>query len=209
MGPLISVAHQRKVLDYIESGKAEAKLLCGGAAYDDERASGNFVQPTVFTDAKPDARILREEIFGPVLVVQLFDTEEEALRLANDTEFGLAGAVFTSDGARAQRFIRKLRAGITWINTYHPTFNEAPSGGYKQERHRARTRDIRLRRLHRGEADQHQPLARPGRLVQGRERVGGGSLDSVLASSPGPIYAVGGARFPLISRGEEEHPLAP
>ncbi len=134
MGPLISVAHQRKVLDYIESGKTEATLLCGGGAYDgdDERAGGNFVQPTVFTDAQPDARILREEIFGPVLVVQLFDTEEEALRLANDTEFGLAGAVFTSDGARAQRFIRKLRAGITWINTYHPTFNEAPWGGYKQ-----------------------------------------------------------------------------
>ncbi len=132
MGPLISEAHQRKVLDLIESGKTEAELLCGGGGYDDDRARGNFVQPTVFTNAKSDARVLREEVFGPVLVVQLFDTEEEALRLANDTEFGLAGAVFTSDGAKAQRFIRKLRAGITWINTYHPTFNEAPWGGYKQ-----------------------------------------------------------------------------
>ncbi len=132
MGPLISEAHQRKVLDYIEEGKAEAELLCGGGGYDDARRSGNFVQPTVFINARADARILREEIFGPVLVVQLFNSEEEALRLANDTEYGLAGAVFTSDGAKAQRFIRGLRAGITWINTYHPTFNEAPWGGYKQ-----------------------------------------------------------------------------
>jgi betaine-aldehyde dehydrogenase len=67
-----------------------------------------------------------------VLVVQLFDTEEEALRLANDSIYGLAGGVFTSDASRAQRVIRGLRAGITWINCYHPTFNEAPWGGYKQ-----------------------------------------------------------------------------
>ena len=133
MGPLISRAHQKKVLDYIETGRSEgAQLLCGGGAYDDERAKGNFVQPTVFARTSPSMKIVREEIFGPVLVVQLFDTEEEAAALANDTVYGLAGGVFTSDGAKARRFIRKLRAGITWINTYHPTFNEAPWGGYKQ-----------------------------------------------------------------------------
>ena len=133
MGPLISRAHQKKVLDYIETGKSEgAQLLCGGGAYDGERAKGNFVQPTVFANTSPSMRIVREEIFGPVLVVQLFDTEEEAAALANDTVYGLAGGVFTSDGAKARRFIRRLRAGITWINTYHPTFNEAPWGGYKQ-----------------------------------------------------------------------------
>ncbi|MFM8984335.1 MAG: aldehyde dehydrogenase family protein, partial [Spartobacteria bacterium] len=108
------------------------ELLCGGGAYTDHRAVGNFVQPTVFTNARPDMRIVREEIFGPVLVVQFFDTEEEALRLANDSIYGLAGAVFTSDASRAQRVIRGLRAGITWINCYHPTFTEAPWGGYKQ-----------------------------------------------------------------------------
>ena len=75
---------------------------------------------------------MKEEIFGPVLVVELFDTEEEAIAKANDTIYGLAGAVFTSDGAKAHRVIKRLRAGITWINTYHPTFNEAPWGGYKQ-----------------------------------------------------------------------------
>ncbi|MFM8364844.1 MAG: aldehyde dehydrogenase family protein [Verrucomicrobiota bacterium] len=133
MGPLVSRSHQEKVLGFIQSGLDEgAELLCGGGTYKDHRAAGNFVEPTVFIKTSPDMRIVREEIFGPVLVVQLFDTEEEAIRLANDTDYGLAGAVFTRDGARAQRVIRRLRAGITWINTYHPTFNEAPWGGYKR-----------------------------------------------------------------------------
>jgi betaine-aldehyde dehydrogenase len=134
MGPLISRAHMEKVLAYIQSGLDEgAKLLCGGRRITSgAMANGNFIEPTVFVDVPPAARIMREEIFGPVLVVELFDTEEEAITKANDTVYGLAGAVFTSDGAKAQRVIRRLRAGITWINTYHPTFNEAPWGGYKQ-----------------------------------------------------------------------------
>ena len=133
MGPLISRAHQKKVLDYIQAGLDEgAELLSGGAAYTDHRAAGNFVQPTVFANTRREMRIVREEIFGPVLAVQLFDTEEKAIRLANDSAYGLAGGVFTNDASRAQRVIRSLRAGITWINCYHPTFNEAPWGGYKQ-----------------------------------------------------------------------------
>jgi betaine-aldehyde dehydrogenase len=134
MGPLISRAHMEKVLAYIQSGLDEgARLLCGGRRITSGAlANGNFIEPTVFVDVPPAARIMREEIFGPVLVVELFDTEEEAITKANDTIYGLAGAVFTSDGAKAQRVIRRLRAGITWINTYHPTFNEAPWGGYKQ-----------------------------------------------------------------------------
>ena len=123
-----------KVLGYIKSGLDEgAKLLCGGHRIEKGAlAAGNFVEPTVFVDVPPKARIMKEEIFGPVLVVELFDTEEEAIAKANDTVYGLAGAVFTSDGAKAHRVIKRLRAGITWINTYHPTFNEAPWGGYKQ-----------------------------------------------------------------------------
>ena len=93
---------------------------------------GNYVEPTIFTNTRPDMRIVQEEIFGPVLVVQRFKDEAEAVKLANDTVYGLAGAVFTNDIAKAHRVIRKLRAGITWINTYHPTYNEAPWGGYKQ-----------------------------------------------------------------------------
>jgi betaine-aldehyde dehydrogenase len=134
MGPLISRGHQRRVLDYIRQGVDEgAEALCGGHAYEDaERRRGNYVQPTIFARTEPKMKIVQEEIFGPVLAVQIFETEEEALRLANDSIYGLAGAVFTSDGSRASRVVRKLRAGITWINAYHPTFNEAPWGGYKQ-----------------------------------------------------------------------------
>ncbi len=134
MGPLITRAHMERVLGYIELGKTEgAQLLCGGNRLTDPAcARGNFVAPTIFAGTRPDMRIVREEIFGPVQCVQLFDTEEEAVRLANDTDYGLAGGVFTSDGAKGLRVLRQLRAGITWLNSYHPTFNEAPWGGYKQ-----------------------------------------------------------------------------
>ena len=76
-------------------------------------------------------RIVREEIFGPVVTIQTFETEQEAIDLANDTDYGLAGAVFTNDGAKALRVIKEIRAGITWINCYNPAFCEAPWGGYK------------------------------------------------------------------------------
>jgi betaine-aldehyde dehydrogenase len=134
MGPLITPHHMERVLGYIEAGKAEgARLLCGGGRLTDGAlAKGNFVAPTIFEHTRPDMKIVREEIFGPVQVVQLFDTEEEALRLANDTIYGLAGGVFTGDQGKGLRVLRGLRAGITWLNTYHPTFNEAPWGGYKQ-----------------------------------------------------------------------------
>lgn len=134
MGPLISEAHLHKVLGYVELGKAEgATLLCGGNRLQGGPYEGGFfMEPTIFTDTRPEMRIVQEEIFGPVLVVQTFKDEQEAIRLANDSVYGLAGAVFTTNGAKAQRVIRKLRAGITWINTYHPTYNEAPWGGYKQ-----------------------------------------------------------------------------
>ena len=134
MGPLITTAHMERVLNYIEVGKAEgAQLLCGGHRVSDAGlARGNFVAPTIFAGTRRDMRVVREEIFGPVQCVQLFDTEEEAVRLGNDTPYGLAGGVFTADGAKGLRVLRSLRAGITWLNTYHPTFNEAPWGGYKQ-----------------------------------------------------------------------------
>jgi betaine-aldehyde dehydrogenase len=134
MGPLITREHRSKVLDFIRSGLEEgAELLCGGEEPKDPAlAAGNFLLPTIFASCKQDMRIVREEIFGPVLVVQEFTDEAEAIRMANDSIYGLAGAVFTSDGARARRVIRRLRAGVTWINCYHPTFNEAPWGGYKQ-----------------------------------------------------------------------------
>ncbi|GED67003.1 betaine-aldehyde dehydrogenase [Brevibacillus reuszeri] len=134
MGPLISESHMNRVLSYVQLGIGEgAKLLCGGnRLMENGLEKGFFIEPTILEATDSSLRIVQEEIFGPVLVVQKFQTEQEAIRLANGTKFGLAGAVFTNDGAKAQRVIRKLRAGITWINTYHPTFNEAPWGGYKQ-----------------------------------------------------------------------------
>lgn len=133
MGPIISPVHRERVEAYIETGSQEgAQLLCGGERLGGALASGNFIAPTIFARTTPSMRIVKEEIFGPVLVVQTFENEAEALALANDTIYGLAGAVFTQDIAKAHRIIRKLRAGITWINTYHPTYNEAPWGGYKQ-----------------------------------------------------------------------------
>ncbi|ASS71996.1 aldehyde dehydrogenase family protein [Bacillus atrophaeus] len=134
MGPLISKDHMDTVLNYIQIGIDEgASLLCGGIQITaGDLSSGNYVEPTIFTDTTPNMRIVQEEIFGPVLVIQVFETEEEAIELANGTDFGLAAAVFTNDGAKAQRVIRELQAGITWVNTYHPTFNEAPWSGYKQ-----------------------------------------------------------------------------
>lgn len=134
MGPLVSSAHRDKVESYIKIGIEEgAKLLCGGKRPEGkEFEKGNFVEPTIFDDVKPSMRIAREEIFGPVLSVIPFETEEEAIQLANDTEYGLAAGVFTSNITRGHRVINQIRAGITWINNYHPTYNEMPWGGYKQ-----------------------------------------------------------------------------
>jgi betaine-aldehyde dehydrogenase len=131
MGPLVSETQMNRVLEYIEVGKKEgAKLECGGDR--PKGGSGYFINPTLFTNSKPSMRIVQEEIFGPVAVVQKFKTEEEALELANGTVFGLAGAVFTKDVTRAYRVIKALKAGITWINQYHNTYNECPWGGYRQ-----------------------------------------------------------------------------
>ncbi len=134
MGPLITRQHMERVLNYIEIGKQEgAEIICGGRRLTGGKlAAGNFVAPTVFVKTRPDMRIVQEEIFGPVLAVQLFEDEADAVKLANDTIYGLAGGVFTSDTAKGLRVLKKMRAGITWLNTYHPTFNEAPWGGYKQ-----------------------------------------------------------------------------
>ncbi len=133
MGPLVSKEHMETVLNYINIGKREgAKLVCGGERYlEGECAKGYFVRPTIFDNCTSDMIIVKEEIFGPVVTIQTFKTEEEAIALANDTQYGLAGAVFTTDGARGLRVMKEIRAGITWINCYNPTFNEAPWGGYK------------------------------------------------------------------------------
>ncbi len=134
MGPLVSQAHREKVESYVKIGIEEgAKLVCGGKRPEGpEFSKGWFLEPTIFDEVNPSMRIAKEEIFGPVLSVIPFDTEEEAIRIANDSEYGLAAGIWTQNVTRAMRVVREIRAGITWINTYHPTFNEMPWGGYKQ-----------------------------------------------------------------------------
>jgi betaine-aldehyde dehydrogenase len=133
MGPLVSFAQREKVLSYIEKGKAEgATLICGGGIPNTISGEGFYIQPTVFADVTDDMTIAREEIFGPVMCVLDFDTEEEAITRANATEFGLSAGVFTKDFTRAHRVVDQLEAGTLWINTYNLCPVEIPFGGSKQ-----------------------------------------------------------------------------
>ena len=133
VGALISEDHMNKVLGYIESGKkAGARLLCGGNRITDgDLAKGYFVAPTIFSSCDDEMEIVRDEIFGPVMSVLTFTDEDEVVRRANDTEFGLAAGVFTSDVKRAHRVVARLEAGTCWINNYNITPVEVPFGGYK------------------------------------------------------------------------------
>lgn len=132
LGPLVSQGQHAKVLQAIERAQREgARLACGGKR-PAHLEQGWFVEPTVFLDAPLESALWREEIFGPVLAVRTFRDETEALRLANDSPFGLAAAVMSTDPQRCQRVSRGLRAGIVWVNCSQPTFTQAPWGGYKQ-----------------------------------------------------------------------------
>jgi betaine-aldehyde dehydrogenase len=134
VGALISEEHMNKVLGYIESGTAQgAELLTGGRRVLREGLdAGFFVEPAIFDGCTDDMAIVREEIFGPVMTVLSFETEDEVIARANDTEFGLAAGVFTKDLERAHRVVAALQAGTIWINTYNLTPIEMPFGGYKQ-----------------------------------------------------------------------------
>ncbi len=133
-GPMISAAQREKVEAAIRGAVAEgARVAAGGRRPEDPALQGGyFLRPTVLTDCHAGMRAVREEIFGPVITAERFATEAEALRLANDTPYGLAGAVWTSDEARARRVAAALRAGTVWINDYHPYFPGAEWGGFKQ-----------------------------------------------------------------------------
>ncbi len=132
-GALISARHQQLVLDYIEKGIAEgASLVTGGQALKPKGVEGGyFVAPTIFTDCTDTMTIVKEEIFGPVMSVLTFESEQEVIQRANNSDFGLAAGVFTRDIRRAHRVVNQMQAGICWINTYGASPAEMPVGGYK------------------------------------------------------------------------------
>jgi acyl-CoA reductase-like NAD-dependent aldehyde dehydrogenase len=130
VGPVISAAHRDRVESYVERGRKEgARLVAGGRRPPLER--GFYVAPALLADCTPDMRVVREEVFGPVVVVVPFDDEEEGIALANDTDYGLIDYVWSGDVARAFRVARRLRAGGVGVNTVGRNM-EAPFGGFKK-----------------------------------------------------------------------------
>ncbi len=132
-GPLISAEHRAKVTAYVQRGVEEgARLRCGGSWPGGELESGYFYRPTVLDNVTSGMSVVVQEGFGPVITVEVFDTEEEAVAIANDTHYGLASAVWTQDGGKGQRVAGGLRHGTVWINDFHPYLPQAEWGGFKQ-----------------------------------------------------------------------------
>lgn len=134
MGPVISAEHLKKLERYIERGIEEGAILIAGGKRptDPHLQKGFFIEPTIFTNCHSKMHIIQEESFGPIMTIEVFHSEEEAVYLANDSVYGLAGAVWTGNINRAERIVPELRMGTVWINDYHPYFPQAPWGGYKQ-----------------------------------------------------------------------------
>ncbi len=132
IGPMIEESHLQKVLDYIESGKGEGAELVLGGQRTLRRTGGYFVEPTIFDRVQPHMKIAREEIFGPVLSVLTFSTEEEAVALANDTPYGLTASLYSENASRAHRVARALRAGTVSVNCFSEGDITTPFGGFKQ-----------------------------------------------------------------------------
>ncbi|CAI8597697.1 unnamed protein product [Vicia faba] len=132
LGPIVSEAQYKKVLNMISMAKSEGATILTGGRRPEHLKKGYFVEPTIITDVTTSMQIWREEVFGPVLAVKTFSTEEEAIDLANDTYYGLGSAVMSNDLKRCERLSKALRAGVVWINCAQPSFIQAPWGGIKR-----------------------------------------------------------------------------
>lgn len=132
-GPQVTKAQFERILSYIEAGKSEgATLVTGGEAYKDVNGKGFFIRPTIFSDVKDDMTIYREEVFGPFVSIGSFKTEEEAIKRANDSTYGLGAALFTENITKAHRVARRIEAGMVWINSSNDSDTRVPFGGVKQ-----------------------------------------------------------------------------
>ncbi|MBV7651346.1 gamma-aminobutyraldehyde dehydrogenase [Streptomyces albidoflavus] len=131
IGPLISHAHRDRVAGFVERARGYARVVTGGEAPGGDLAPGAYYRPTLIADAPQDSEAVQAEIFGPVLVVLPFDSDDEGLRLANDTPYGLAASAWTRDVFRAGRATREIQAGCVWVNDHIPILSEMPHGGYK------------------------------------------------------------------------------
>jgi aldehyde dehydrogenase (NAD+) len=131
IGPIATKPEYDKIITYIESGKQSAARLTTGGGTRKINGKGLFIEPTLFADATNDLKISREEIFGPVLPIIRFKDEADAIRIANDTTYGLASGIQTSNLGRALRVADKIKAGTVWLNTWHKYHPNAPFGGYK------------------------------------------------------------------------------
>jgi 5-carboxymethyl-2-hydroxymuconic-semialdehyde dehydrogenase len=130
VGALVHPDHYARVMSYVEAGKSEAKLAAGGDR-PTHLPTGNYLRPTVFVDVPRTARIFQEEIFGPVVAITPFDSEDEAVELANDVQYGLAAYVWTSDLRRAHEVAGRIEAGMAWINSHNVRDLRSPFGGVK------------------------------------------------------------------------------
>ena len=131
-GPQIDEIQFEKILKYIESGKESARLVCGGKRFG---TKGYFIEPTVFADVKDDSRIAKEEIFGPVQSIFKFKTLDEAIKRSNETHYGLAAGIVTSNIDNALKYVQSVRAGSVWVNSWLPIGPNTPFGGYKESGH--------------------------------------------------------------------------
>jgi 5-carboxymethyl-2-hydroxymuconic-semialdehyde dehydrogenase len=131
VGPLIHTGHFNKVMGYMDAAKEDGATIAVGGVRREDLGPGNYVSPTLFTNANNSMRIAREEIFGPVLTAISFDTEEDAVTIANDTDYGLSGYIWTSNTGRAMRLATKVEAGMLWVNSENNRNLPSPFGGVK------------------------------------------------------------------------------